>query len=248
MRRKAYEIRGLPAPEISAPAPPRLLPIANAAAISWQGSVGATNYRVERASNARGPWTAVGDNIDETAVQYRPLFADANVSQGRWYYRVQARNHAGASKPSNVVGPVEVSHATLVDELADFALTASHQGPLEIKTRDTRKAKEDAHRLGGRAGDSVVYRLAGPISACKVYAFFPGDVTDLRFSVSADGEKYMSVPSGRKLFFQGTGDYGYWKPVTFECKSAAPDARYLRIEFGGEAQVGRVEVTYGLQP
>ena len=60
MRREAFAIRGLPVPEIPAPAPPVLLPVADAGAISWQGSVGATGYLVERAPRQNGPWTVVG--------------------------------------------------------------------------------------------------------------------------------------------------------------------------------------------
>ena len=98
------------------------------AAISWQGSVGAASYTVERAPKAGGPWTVVGKGIDESFVQYRPLFADESAPAGEWYYRVRANNAAGASEPSNVVGPVKVTHATLVDELADFSKVYARQG------------------------------------------------------------------------------------------------------------------------
>jgi len=41
--------------------------ITDAAAISWQGSVGAARYTVERAPKADGPWTMAGANIDEAS-------------------------------------------------------------------------------------------------------------------------------------------------------------------------------------
>ena len=134
-RRYAFAIRGLTPPPIPVPAPPRLLPIADADAISWQGSVGAASYTVERAPKANGPWKVVGDEIDESFVQYRPLFDDESAPKGNWYYRVRAKNEAGLSGPSNVVGPVAVTHTTLVDELADFSKVYARQGQIEITTR-----------------------------------------------------------------------------------------------------------------
>ena len=83
LQRHAYGIRNLPVPKLRPPKPPRLLPIVNAAAISWQGSVGATSYLVERAAKITGPWTTAGDAVDETAVQYRPLFAASALETKR---------------------------------------------------------------------------------------------------------------------------------------------------------------------
>ncbi len=245
MRRKAYEIRGLPLPAIPASAAPTLLPITDAAAISWRGSVGATGYVVERAGRKRGPWTVAADDVDETAVQYRPLFADTGAPQGTWFYRVRARNEAGLSRPSNVVGPVQVAQATLVDELADFSRLHARVGTLEIQTRDCRKAKEDAHRLAGAAGSAIVYRLPGPIRSCRLFAFFPKGVADFQFSTSADGETYTRAPSESHPVPSGAGDYGYWAPVMFQSRAFSGDARFLKIEFAGEAQIGRVEIRYG---
>ncbi len=53
-RRKAFEIRGLDPPALQKPQPPTMLPIADASAISWQGSVGARGYLVERARRTTG--------------------------------------------------------------------------------------------------------------------------------------------------------------------------------------------------
>jgi mannan endo-1,4-beta-mannosidase len=243
MRRKAFEIRGLPVPPLAVPAPPRLLPIRDAGAISWQGSVGATSYVLERAGDRNGPWSAVGDSVDETAVQYRPLFADTSAGKGNWFYRVRARNRAGVSEPSNTAGPVTVTQSILVDDLADLSKMQAHSGSLEIQTRDCRKAKEDAHRLAGKAGSEIVYQLPAPIASCRLDAFFPGVVADFRFFSAADGKgAYAEAPSARQVFFSSAGDYGYWKPVRFECRPNAVQARLLKIQFPGEAQIGRIEI------
>ena len=63
-----------------------------------------------------------GEEISEAAVQYRPLFADADVEKGEYSYRVLARNQAGLSPPSNVVGPVRVEGADpSVERIKDMA-------------------------------------------------------------------------------------------------------------------------------
>lgn len=242
MQQKAFEIRGLSVPAPQVPASPVLLPTTDAAAISWQGSVGAASYVVERSDGNAGPWITVAENVDETAVQYRPLFADSNVGSGRWFYRVLARNTAGLSRPSNVVGPIQVEHATLVDEMTGFSMLHERHGTLEIRTHDCRKAKEDAHRLAGGTGSSIVYQRPSAIRACRLYAFFAGNVTDFRFMVSADGKDYQPIASTKQVYVQRDGDYGYWKPALFECKPAAGSAKFLKIEFGGEAQIGRIEI------
>lgn len=246
VRQNAFAIRGLPMPELTPPATPRLLPIADAAAISWQGSVSAVSYAVERAASQAGPWEVIGDNVDETAVQYRPLFADTRALKGNWYYRVRARNKAGFSAPSNVAGPVRVEHAVLVDEMADFSQVHARQGLLEVRTNDCRKAKEDAHRIAGLAGSALVYRLASPIESIKVFAFFPHDVANLKFATSADGQNYTEVAATKEICSQGGGDYDYWKPVLYQAGSFTPTALFLRIKFTGETQLGRVEIRSSL--
>jgi mannan endo-1,4-beta-mannosidase len=255
MQERAFAIRGLPVPPLERPAPPKLLPIKSAAAIFWQGSIGAASYTVERAASANGPWTIAGDNIDETAVQYRPLFADAYVVKGDWFYRVRAVNPAGVSEPSNVVGPVAVEYATLVDEMNIFpkyngnSFDSLGEG-LNLKTHDNRPVKEDISRLAGQKGSPIIYSLPAPIRACRVYAFFPKETADFRFLVSGkdkfgmDNEKYAEVPCTKRQFFSGSGEYGYWKPVLFTCKPESKNARFLRIEFPAEAQISRIEIDH----
>jgi hypothetical protein len=243
-RRYAFAIRGLIPPPIPVPAPPGLLPIADAGAISWQGSVGAASYIVERSSKEDGPWKVVGDGIDESLSQYHPLFADETVPGGQWFYRVRARNESGMSEPSNVVGPVKVTHATLVDELTDFGRVYAKQGHLEIKTRDCRKAKEDARRVVGETGDALIYRLPTSIEGFRVFTFFPQDVHDLKFAVSTDGKTYHEVAAGKEIYFDGPGDYGYWKPVLYHAEKMNGGGTFLKIELTGETQIGRVEISH----
>jgi mannan endo-1,4-beta-mannosidase len=260
VRADAFAIRSLPEPPVPVPAPPTLLPITDAAAISWQGSVGAKRYQVERAAETDGDlsqpgggahpigghWQIVSSNVDEAFTQYRPQFADENVPAGRWYYRVRAGNDAGWSEPSNVVGPVVVTHATLVDELADFSKTSAHSGTIRLETHDSRQAKEDATRVAGNAGDSLTYQLLAAVEGFRVFVFFPKAVADLEFSISADGKTFQPVKADRQDSVVGANDYGYWKPAIFHVENINGDATFLKIKLTGETQISRVEITHKL--
>ncbi len=244
VRSNAFAIRGLSVPEIPIPAPPKLLPITDAGAISWQGSVGATTYTVERAPQAVGPWTIAGTNVDESAAQYFPQFSDESAPKGKWFYRVRAKNDSGISEPSNIVGPVKVAQVTFVDELADLKKAGAVQGALTTTLRDSRKAKEDAQRAAGSAGDALIYRLPNRVEGFRVFAFFPSDVADLKFSISADGKNFRDVTAAKENYYAGAGDYNYWKPVLYHAEKIRAAGKFLKIELTGETQIGRVEIIH----
>jgi hypothetical protein len=244
VRSNAFAIRGLAVPPIPVPAPPTLLPIADAGAISWQGSVGADLYIVERAPRADGPWAAVGDNIDESYVQYHPLFSDENAPGGDWYYRVRAKNDSGISDPSNVDGPVHVTYDTFVDELSDLKKVAAVQGNIAVKTDESRATKEDAHRAAGNAGDALIYQFPTVIKGFRIFTFFPHDLVDLKISTSADGLNYQVIAPQRDDYYHGVGDYNYWKPVLYHADNMAGSPKYLKLEMAGEIQIGRVEIMH----
>ena len=246
MRQKAFEIRGIPAPAIEKPAPPVLLDIDDAAAISWQGIAGAQSYIVERAQSKDGPWLAAKCNISDAALQHRPLFNDTGVEIGKSYcYRVIAQNSAGISEPSNIVGPVSVSYKSLVDEMQDMKSINERSGNLSLEVKQARNFKEDAHRLKGKSGDFVVYKVEPPINSWKVYSFFPGEITDFKFSLSADGRDFKQVKFERKDYFVGKGEYDYYKPVLYNGAGSGEEAKYLKIEYTAEAQISCVEIKYG---
>lgn len=242
LRQQAFAIRAVPMPEIPPPAPPRLLPIRDVAGISWQGSPGATSYQVERAANKNGPWTVVGDGVDESLTQYRPLFNDEAAPTGRCFYRVSASNAAGRSKPSDVVGPVTVTHVTLVDELADFSRLHARSGELAIESRDCRAALEDAHRAGGQADSALVYQTSSRMLGARVFVFFPKELADLKFSLSADGATFRPAAARRDDYPAVGGAYTYWQRASYQLPAAAASDRFVKIEFTGEAQISRVEI------
>ena len=135
-----------------------------------------------------------------------------------------------------------------MDELADLEKVYAVQGQIVIKTNECRAAKEDAHRAAGNAGDALTYRLPTPIQGFRVFAFFPHEVAHLKFSLSADGRNFQQVKADKNEYFQGAGDYNYWKPVLYHADGhrpgrklpAHPDGRGNPDRAGGNhARVGQ---------
>jgi hypothetical protein len=243
LRRKALEIGGRISIDPKPPAPPTLLPIKSAAAISWQGSVGATSYDVERSASSNRAWTVVGANVDETAVQYRPLFSDVQAEVGQsYYYRVVARNAAGVSAPSNVVGPVRVQDIVLVDELSSYLKIRERGGDLTLETANPRPYKEDAHRLRGTKGSWLTYRVAEPLRLVKVLAFMEAAQKDLEFYLSADGQHFDLVKPKVSPLPTAVNPYGYKLPIEYEITSPDSNQSLIKIVFKTATQISRVEL------
>jgi mannan endo-1,4-beta-mannosidase len=246
IRAKAYEIRGLPVPPQDIPAAPKLLAARSVAAISWQGSVGASGYDVERATSSKGPWTVVAMNVDDTWTQYRSLFADATAKPGNsYYYRVLAKNPAGKSRPSNVIGPISVDVFTLIDELSDFSRMFAHGEGASIATANARAYKEDAHRVKGSEGSWISYRVPATLVSVRVFVFMEGSEKPLEFSVSADGKRFTKVEPRVSRFPTEVNPYGYKLPIQYDLAGVAGGNHVLKILFTGEAQISRVELQHG---
>jgi hypothetical protein len=243
MRAKAFEISGLPEPVLQSPASPRLLPITSVAEISWQGSVGASSYDVERATNSIGPWTLVGVDVDDTWVRYRPLFSDAHAEPGStYYYRVRAKSSAGSSAPSNVAGPIRVDGHYTVDELTDFSRSFAHQGSVALVTENSRPYKEDPHRLKGTRGSWITYRTLQPLHFAKVLTFMERSEDDFEFYVSPNGKDFMKVEPKVSRFPTEVNPYGYKLPVKYELTTLPGGSFFLKIAFSTDAQISRVEL------
>jgi hypothetical protein len=246
MRAKAFQILGQSPPPFVAPDAPTLLPIVSADAISWQGSTGAASYDIERATKADGPWTSAARDVDDTWVRYRPMFSDASAEPGRnYYYRVRARNSAGISAPSNVVGPVSVSDRCLVDELNDFSRIYGRGGALLLERSNARPYKEDAHRLKGNAGDWIVYRTSEPLHSVKLLTLMEGAQQDFEFYLSQNGDSFSKVIPKISRFPTEVNPYGYKLPIEYDLETVPNGNTFLKIVFGGNAQISRVEVRYG---
>jgi mannan endo-1,4-beta-mannosidase len=246
LRAKAFEIRAETLPPFERPAPPKLLPVESPARISWQGSAGATSYQIERAERPEGPWTVVGLDVDDTRVQYRPLFSDVYAEAGRrYYYRVRANSPGGQSAPSSIVGPVRLTSEFVVDELVDKSKLLAYDERLAFVTNDARAYKEDAHRLAGGEGSWAVYRTRTPLVAAEVLAFMANDAARLAFLSSVDGTTWKRIEARVERLAYGANPYGYRLPVRYRLASFG-GARFLKIEFEGACQIGRVELQHAL--
>jgi mannan endo-1,4-beta-mannosidase len=246
VREKAYQIRGLTPPPLSPPAAPRVLSVDGGAQITWQGSTGANGYDIQRADALEGPWISVGSGVSDARVQYRPLFVDESARPGKSYdYRVIARNAAGGSKPSPVVGPVRITHQTLVDELWNGSRIFLKQGQFQFLENQTRKYKEDCHRLSGTPDSFLVYYVPGGVDAVRILLFAPSDKPALRISFSRDGRNFEPVePRTMPTITYGESAYGYVKAVRYSAKPHAAGENYVKLEFLTEAQISRIEIDH----
>ena len=173
MREAAFKIQGLPVPPVPVPDAPELLPIGDVPLLIWRGSAGASGYDIERAPQAAGPWTALATNVCDADIAYRPLFSDTTARAGQtWFYRVIARNASGASKPSNVVGPVAVKRVCLADELQDFSRVHAKSAGLKLNNDYNALYAEYLFRAQGSTNDWITYQVPAAIESVKVVAFF----------------------------------------------------------------------------
>jgi len=246
MRAKAFEIMGQPAPPTLLPEPPKLLPIRSVDSISWQGSVGAASYDIERATSVAGPWTTVATDIDDTWVRYRPMYSDtAAEPRASYYYRVSAKNSAGKSGLSNTVGPVQVLERCSVDELTDFSRIFSRGGSLSLETSKARPYKEDPHRLKGKAGDWIIYRTNEPLHSIRLLTLMEEAQKDFEIYLSRDGQGFKKVTPKITPYPTEVNPYGYKLPVEYDLETAPGGNYFVKIVFGGNAQISRVELRYG---
>lgn len=245
VREKAFEIQGLTLPPLPEPKSPRLLSVSDGAQMSWQGTVGAACYDVQRAAGRKGPWTTVGTGVSEAQVQYRPLFVDESVEPGNaYYYRVIARNAVGLSGPSNVVGPIRVTHRTLVDELWNDARIFAKEGKLQFMENQARKFKEDCHRLSGESGSSIIYYAPGGIGSAKLYLFSASDQPGVRIAFSKDGRTFEPVDlTTVRTVTYGEDAYGFWKALLCTASPGNSDPDYVKVEFQSETQLSRIEIS-----
>jgi len=247
LRDRAYRIDGLVPPPIPVPDVPVLLPIADPSRVEWQGSAGAQWYEVQRREESEFDWTVVASSVDESRLQYRPLFADGSVVPGMsYFYRVRAVNESGASDWSDEAGPVLARTSTLVDELEDYSMIFQKDGALKLLVvEDLRKAKEDRSRLTGADSSYIMYKLPAAVASVRVEWLRARPEASVELSSSADPGTLLPLVCRRQEFVFGRNDYGFYDAVVSSADTLAADARYIKVMLMGGAQIGRIEVRYG---
>jgi mannan endo-1,4-beta-mannosidase len=245
LNQKCFEIRGMAKPEPLPPLPPILLPINDAAHITWQGSVGAEGYFVERSDNLEGPWQVVGDSISDAICAYEALFNDQSVEIGKeYYYRVSAFNAAGKSEASNVVGPVMVKHHVMIDHLIDLKLLHSLKGKGTLENGNDRAFKEDLHRLAVSKGTEVVYLVHGIIWKGIINNFTQKLGWFMEIEASRDGKKFQQVAFKQEEYSIENADYPYWRAFQTIIEQIPDDMHYIKLKYTNPAQIGKVEIYY----
>jgi hypothetical protein len=245
VREKAWQIQNQPAPALEAPAAPELVSVTDGGIVTWRGSTGAAGYDLQRADKPAGPWQTIAYQLADDAAQYHPLAVDESAQPGRSLcYRMIARNEAGLSKPSAVVGPVKIRCGTLVDELRNLSRTYRKSGKLELRSNDARNYKEDCHRLWGAPGAWIAYKVPGRITAARIYAFGEQGEPALEFLAGSGGEAGTALSARAQDFFAGKEMYNFHWPRLYTLDAAPGNSSTMTIRFQRETQISRVEIEY----
>ena len=245
VRAKAWQIQDRPEPPLVSPTAPDLFVVTDGGIVNWRGSTGAAAYDLQRADKPGGPWEIIAYQLTDDAVPYRPLAVDEFVEPGRSYcYRLLARNRAGRSPPSKVVGPVTIRCRTLVDEFSNLSRTYRKGGKLELRSNDARNYKEDYHRLWGGPGAWVAYHVPGRIIAARIYAFGEEGEPGLEFLAGSEPGKGPKLTARTKDFYAGKEMYNFRWPRLYTLEDVPGDGSALTIQFRKQTQISRVEIEY----
>ncbi len=245
VRAMAWQIQNRPAPPLETPAAPDLFSVTDGGVITWRGSAGAACYELQRADQSSGPWQTIAGRFTDDATQYRPLAADESVQPGRsYFYRLVARNEAGASAPSKVFGPVTMRCRTLVDELSNLSRTYRKGGKLELRSNDARNYKEDCHRLWGAPDAWITYRVPGNIRSARVYAFGEEGEPVLKFVTGSDPKTGRALSPHTQDYYAGKEMYNFRWPRLYALQDLPSDTSALTILFRTNSQLSRVEIEY----
>jgi hypothetical protein len=244
MRTKAYQVDSSNVPPLKIPEPPQLLTIKDVYSISWQGSVGASSYILQRKEISQNNWVNVSDSIVDADAAYKPLFSDTTAEIGKeYYYRVRAQNESGISEPSNEAGPIKVNFYRIVDELQDLSKVYSKNGVVEqIKFKEIYQVKEDNSRFALNSGSSIIYEVPKSITSFKVFAFARKSICGIALLASDSLNNFIELTIKLESFPPLKNVYGFLIPITLTCEEFPTNTKYVKILFNEEAQLGRVEI------
>jgi len=245
LRSASYRIQGLPVASRTPPEAPQLLPFEKVPMFSWRGAAGAAAYDVQRAARPEGPWSTIAAGISDAEVAYRPLYSDTSARPGRqWCYRVIARNEAGSSPPSNVVGPLRIDGLCLVDELKDLELVEAHSDGLLLDNTYGSYYCEHLYRVRGRAGQWLLYKAPLAVDRVELVAWNPEAKPALKLFASTDGRDYRPVGASEKPHTSTAYDK---REITELRVTASPPrgCRWVRIAFDGAVDLDRIELHCG---
>lgn len=245
VQKSAYQIAGKTVPIAKVPDAPVMLQTETVGALRWQGAMGASGYNIERSKSQSGPWQVIADNIDDMKAPGFPLFSDETAKVGHsYFYRVIALNRAGASKPSNAVGPIAVDHVTLVDEARNMGSMTRWQN-VTVETGDFRSYKEATYRLKAGPNSEVIYGGKGLAKELRIYAIEDNKAAAIKVEYSDDGEIWKNIKATTEAF--PWSEYGALYPTPRRYTISVPGvetAQFFRLSFAAETSILRVELDY----
>lgn len=246
LREYAARIQGQATPAVpEIPAAPTLLPATDTGHLAWRGSTGAREYEIQRAAAVDGPWTSLVTGLGDHLATYTPLYCDSTTQPGeRYFYRVVARNVAGASAPSNVVAPAQTDRAWLVDDLLDGTRWNSSSANVQIDRSYARDSHlEDigiARRIDAKHDGRLGYRLPGAIRSFTATAF--ETTTAPRFFLINAGDQRTEIIPQVIAYNQG-------KRARYSAETPLNQATGLEILIPADAPaglaLGRIEISWG---
>lgn len=241
----AARISGEPRSTVVIPDRPVLLPAPDPAHLSWRGAAGATGYDIQRADTANGPWRTIAADVPDCLIVYAPQYADLSAIPGReYYYRLTARNTAGVSPASNIVGPLREETHWLIDELFDRAQWDGASTNLALETGMGHDAYlEDlavARRADPRRAATLAYRVPGALRHFSVWVydaqvppeFFLHDVAGRRWPIAV---RRLAFNHDRRIRFEAeipAGETGNGLEIALPAAASAHQA------------IGRVEIAW----
>ena len=240
----AARINGRSPAPTAVPATPVMLPAADVGHLSWQGSTGANGYDVQRAPTSEGPWITIAANVGDHLAPYDALFYDGSAALNTdLFYRVIARNSAGASAPSDALGPLRTDRFWIVDDQLDATKWGASSENLKIVHTYLHSGNIEgvdvAQRTDPTAPGRLHYRVPGTLRSFHVFAYATA-VPPRFYVINAAGERHNALPT--PTAFQDD------RRTRYDLTLDRSDAVGLEIELPANASasqaIGRVELTW----
>ncbi|MCC5021965.1 MAG: fibronectin type III domain-containing protein [Candidatus Synoicihabitans palmerolidicus] len=197
----AARISARPPVPVTPPEAPSLLPASDVARLSWQGSAGASGYDVQRASTVAGPWTTLASNLDDHLVPYDTLYCDRTADiDSDHFYRVIARNAAGTSEPSNVIGPLRPDRFWIVDDQNDPSQWDATSSNLKVVPTYLHGRNLEAIGVAQRAGPTapahLIYRVPGTLRSFRIFTHATAKPPRI-YTIDSSGERTAVFPAAQ---------------------------------------------------
>ncbi len=250
-REKSFEIRNMETPVIEVPKAPTLLEFSETPKFSWQGSVSAERYTIERSTSPEGPWQIIEHGIDDIDTPGFDLFSDETaIVNESYYYRIIALNQAGASTPSNVVGPIEIKYKTNIDYAKNLMILERFKN-LEIQTGDFRSFKEAFSRIHGNRKSEGVYVVPDKFKELRLFSYESSKKPAIKFEVSSDAVHYNEIKFDMEEYISKEDNYDYLTPRRYQIKNSFFEAndkvsriKYIKFTAKRKIDIVRTELEY----